>query len=123
VIALRPIADCISRALRRHRSALVREDDLQDTIAAALTEAGLAFTKEHRLGPRERLDFLLSATGVAIEVKKANAGLDVWRQVARYLEHDAVTGCIVIAPRIEALPGNQLVGKPVWPLPLWKFLL
>lgn len=118
---LKRIAETIGRQLRRRRSALVQEDTLQETISLALTEAGIAHVREHRLGPSERLDFFLDG-GIAIEVKKHNAGLDVWRQVARYLEHDDVKGCIVIATQVEPINSPTLVGKPVWPMPLWKFL-
>lgn len=112
----------ISRELRRHRSALAQEDMLQDTIAAALTDAGLAFEREVVLGPGERLDFLLTETSTALEIKKLPATHDTWRQVARYLAHDRVTSCIVIAPRVD-VPAPSLAGKPIAALALWKFLL
>lgn len=119
---LKAIAKAIGNQLRLHRSALVQEDTLQETIATALTAAGIDFKREFRLGPGERLDFYLTAEGVALEVKKSSAGQEVWRQVARYLMHEQVNGCIVIAPRVDPFGAPTLAGKPVYSMPLWKFL-
>lgn len=119
---LKAIATAIGQQLRQHRSALVREDALQETIAKALDGAGLRYQKELRLGPGERLDFFLTDEGVALEVKRSRAGQEEWRQVGRYLAHDQVKAAIIIAPRVEPLGAPTLAGKPVHALPLWKFL-
>lgn len=122
VIDIKSLAAAIGAQLAKHRSALVQETRLHEVISEALTSAGFAHQREVRLAPTERLDFLLTETGVAIEVKKDKATMDAWRQVARYLAHDCVSSCIVIAPRVN-VPADTLQGKPVAAIALWKFLL
>ena len=109
----------IERELRRVADALAsvrmpaqpEEYDIHAAVADALSAAGLAFIHEYRLGPRNRIDFLVGRVG--IEVKKGRpASSDLTRQLRRYLAADALDGLIVVTQRVTAVPG-VICGKPV----------
>ena len=112
----------ISRKLSVAPSALQNEEKLQSLIATVLTDAGIEFEREKRLGEGERLDFYLKTSGIAIEIKKRSAGLPALSQVGRYLSHSEVTGAIIIAIRFTETI-ETMEGKPVRFIPLWKFSL
>ena len=109
----------IERELRRVADALAsvrmpaqpEEYDIHAAVADALAAAGLAYVHEYRLGPRNRIDFLVGRVG--IEVKKGRpATSDLTRQLRRYLAADALDGLIVVTQRVTAVPG-EICGKPV----------
>ena len=61
--------NCVADALSSVRvPAQPEEYDIHAAVARALTEAGLEFEHEYRLGPRRRIDFRVGRIG--IEVKK-----------------------------------------------------
>lgn len=112
----------IGRRLRTHRSVLTQESKLQAAIAAALREMNVEHEREYLLTPQCRLDFRL-ADGVCIEVKKQKAGLEALRQIGRYLEHADISGCILIAMRVDPVIPSIYLGKPIERIELWKMLL
>ena len=102
------IADALS-AVRM--PAQPEEYDIHAAVAEALAAAGLAYEHEYRLGPRNRIDFLVGRIG--IEVKKGRpASSRLVGQLRRYLESDALDGMIVVTQRVTALPAT-INGKPV----------
>lgn len=120
---VRELASRIGKHLRAHKSALMQETKIHDAIAAALTDAALVFEREHVLTPRDRLDFWLPDTSVAIEVKKEAAGLAGLHQLGRYLEHPNIAAVILIAMRISPEMPATFRGKPLVKLELWRHLL
>ena len=87
------------------------EYDIHAAVARALSEAGLDYEHEYRLGPRRRIDFRVGRIG--IEVKKGRpATSELTRQLRRYLESDTLDGVIVVTQRVTALP-DRICGKPV----------
>ena len=87
------------------------ERDIHAAVAEALAGAGLEYAHEYRLGPRNRIDFLVGRVG--IEVKKGRpAASRLVAQLRRYLESDALDGAIVVTQRATALP-DTICGKPV----------
>ena len=109
----------IERELRRVADALASvrmpaqpaEYDIHAAVAGALDGSGLGYTHEYKLGPRNRIDFLVGRVG--IEVKKGRpATSDLTRQLRRYLAADALDGLIVVTQRVTAVPG-EICGKPV----------
>ena len=109
----------IEREMRRVADALAavrmpaqpEEYDIHAAVADALSAAGLAFIHEYRLGPRNRIDFLVGRVG--IEVKKGRPAPSTLReQLERYLDADALDGLIVVTQRVTAVPG-VICGKPV----------
>jgi hypothetical protein len=117
------LSAAIGRHLRANRSAVMQEKGVHNAIAAAFAEIGMKVEREYRLTPESRLDFFLSDCGTAVEVKKGNAGLPVVSQIGRYFESEKVTGCILVAMRIDPAVPKTFRGKPIAHLPLWKFLL
>ena len=87
------------------------EMDIHAAVARALSDAGIEFEHEYRLGPRRRIDF--RAGRVGIEVKKGRpASAELAKQLRRYLESDALDAAVVVAQRVTALP-DAINGKPV----------
>ena len=102
------IADALS-AVRM--PAQPEEYDIHAAVAGALDGSGLGDTHEYKLGPRNRIDFLVGRIG--IEVKKGRpASSRLVGQLRRYLESDALDGMIVVTQRVTALPAT-INGKPV----------
>ena len=87
------------------------EYDIHAAVARALSEAGLEYEHEYRLGPRRRIDFRVGRVG--IEVKKGRpASGELRAQLGRYLASDALDAAIVVTQRATALP-ETIAGKPV----------
>lgn len=87
------------------------EYDIHAAIASALTEAGLCYEHEYKLGPRCRIDFRVGRVG--IEVKKGRpASAALTRQLQRYLASDALDAVVVVTQRAVRLPA-AIAGKPV----------
>ena len=88
------------------------EYDIHAAVARALTEAGLEYEHEYRLGPRRRIDFRVGRIG--IEVKKGRpVSAQLRAQLARYLESDALDAVVVVTQRVTRLP-ERIDGKPVY---------
>lgn len=73
------------------------EDQLQEALAAALTAAGFAVTREVRLSTRDRADLLVD--GVCVEVKLSGTTDRLLAQLGRYAAHDAVAELLVVTTR------------------------
>ena len=101
--------------LLRHVFRFTNERDLQDGIALALTAASIPFTREHRLGTTDRVDFLI-APGIAVEIKVDGSLMALLRQVQRYASHASVQSIVAIGTPawLTKLPveisGNPLHG-------------
>ena len=94
------------------------EYDLHKLIADALTLAGLEAHHEYKLGARCRIDFIVDDIG--IEVKKGRPTPSLLRkQLARYLEYDAIHGAIIVTQQSVLLP-ERILGKPIVCLSLNK---
>ena len=88
--------------------------------------------RELVLTKRDRLDFLVGYSplwsavpmGTAVEVKVGGSLSDLTRQLARYAEHNDVTGLLVVTTkdRHRQLPAS-LSGKPIACLCLSDFTL
>lgn len=87
------------------------EYDLHALIAAALDEAGIAYTHEARLPGGARIDFLTGSVG--IEVKKSRPErARLLRQLDKYLACQELDALIVVSQRALSLP-STCRGKPV----------
>lgn len=110
--ALSKDIDAVVAALAAVRMpAQPEEYDIHAAVAQALTDAGLEYEHEYRLGPRRRIDFRVGRVG--IEVKKGRpASSELRAQLQKYLESDALDGVVVVTQRVTALP-DAIGGKPV----------
>ena len=105
-------AAVVVKTLQKLRIKVVSvEYDLQNEISNLLSDAGISFQKEYRLGKGSRVDFLTSS-GVAIEVKKGKPNrLSVINQLQKYAEFDEVKSIILIIETSLTVP-KEINGKP-----------
>jgi hypothetical protein len=94
------------------RFAAAPEVELQNAIALALGEAGIAFEREVVLGPGDRIDFLVGDVG--IEVKVDGSLSDVTRCLHRYLGSERVSAVVLATTRFRhrAVP-REMQGKVI----------
>ncbi len=104
--------EIIAAHLRRQRYRVGQEIWLQDDIAAALAALPVAFEREARLAPGERIDFLVDG-GIGIEAKTRCPPRKIYRQLERYATHDAITALILISGTALGLPAT-INGKPIF---------
>jgi alkanesulfonate monooxygenase SsuD/methylene tetrahydromethanopterin reductase-like flavin-dependent oxidoreductase (luciferase family) len=108
----------IAKHLRSYRFRWQDEADLQKAVHKALREGPWKVQREHRLSPRDRVDFYVrdpeGATGVAVELKVHGSPTEVARQMWRYASHDAVDGCLLVTTSHRLATGlpDALDGKP-----------
>ncbi|WP_374713130.1 hypothetical protein [Symbiobacterium terraclitae] len=110
-----PVAvDQVLAALRRIRiHPAAAEADLYAAISAQLLAAGIPFEREVRLGPRNRIDYLIPG-GVGIEVKKGKPNSrTLAEQADRYCRFDQIQALILVVERSVFTHPDRLHGKPV----------
>jgi hypothetical protein len=97
--------------LRAHAFTVADEDELQAAVAALL--APLGARREVRVGPADRIDFVLPG-GLGVEVKINGSLSALTRQVHRYAQRPAIAALIVVTTRhrLARLP-DTMHGKPV----------
>lgn len=112
-IALTRILEALSSV---RTPAQPEEYDIHAAIASALTEAGLCYEHEYKLGPRCRIDFRVGRVG--IEVKKGRPAVAaLTRQLRRYMASEALDALVVVTQRAVQLPG-AIAGKPLYQVSL-----
>ncbi|MFG0772832.1 SNF2-related protein [Vibrio plantisponsor] len=84
----------------------------QSQIESLLNDNNITFEREKRF-PSGIVDFFLSQTGIALEVKanKQWGKMDVFRQCERYCQEPEVKGLVLATARIQGLP-KEISGKP-----------
>lgn len=98
-----------------------QEPPLRDAIAKALTYAGVAFSREAKIGHQARADFLVGR--IAVEVKIAGSLSEVTRQLFRYAECD-IDGIVLVTTRVQlARVPPIILGKPTAVSVLWGAML
>lgn len=99
-------------ALRELRSPFaLYENDLHKMVEKRLTDAGLDFQHEAKIGPGCRIDFLSGRIGIEIKKGRPDAA-QLKRQLMRYASCEGIDALIVISPRSVALP-QSVMGKTV----------
>ena len=99
-------------ALKELRSPFaLYETDLHAMVDRRLTEAGLSFQHEAKIGPGCRIDYLVGDVGIEIKKGKPDASMLV-RQLARYAACESIGALVVLTPRAVRLPA-EVGGKPV----------
>lgn len=89
------------------------EHALQRGIAGRFDADGISYSKEHKLGARNRIDFLIPG-GVGVEVKKGKPNsAEVQAQVERYCGFAAVTELVLVVERSVFEYKQSANGKPV----------
>jgi len=104
----------VVRILDRAPLQFVSEDDLQESIRAALVSAGIPAERERRLSDgRSRIDLFVEP-GVGVEVKIDGSWAAVVRQLQRYAKCPEITELVLVTSRSKhhRIP-TELEGKPV----------
>lgn len=105
-------ADEIEAALLSYQFNAGNEADLQDGVHAVLKAEGAVVDREVRLGPQDRVDFMVG--GIAIELKVKHTLAQVLRQLERYAEHARVTELMLVTTKSGHLHiGTSVGGKPL----------
>lgn len=106
------LARGVVAAIERARIQITTEDLAHESIAAALSGAGILAEREVVLDTASRVDFL-TRDGIAIEAKVKGQRRSIWRQACRYAAHPRVAA-VVIATSV-ALPRDlgEVEGKPI----------
>lgn len=117
VTDLAEVAALVAQILSRHRFDLSDEKVTQAQIADALIAGGVEHRREVRLSQHDRPDFLLPASGLAIEVKLRAGRMDIWRQLVRYAAHEAVRGLMLIwwEPHLDGGRWQSEADVPIRP--------
>lgn len=97
--------------LRRQRYQFGTEAALQLSIAAALDAAGIDHEREVRLGPADRIDFMVGRIG--LEAKVRYPVRQIYRQLVRYAASDQVDALVLLTATSLGLPPS-LNGKPLF---------
>lgn len=109
-----PAIEDVLASLRRLRvQHVMYEYTLQDAIAKQLAADGISYQKEYRLGPHNRIDFLLPG-GIGIEAKKGkwDSGR-VAEQVERYCRFETISQLVLVIERCVFWHDRSTGGKPV----------
>jgi len=111
------VMENLARDLRQYRYSFQREVDLQGGVWEAFqkSEWSLEVRREYVLGPKDRVDFWVEGSGIAVELKTMGPLSKVVSQVARYAAHDSVHGVLLVTTSQRLARGmpDTLAGKPV----------
>lgn len=113
------VQDVISILKNLRIKGIYEEYEIQDEISKLLKDHNIMFTKEYKLGPRNRIDFLLP-DGIGIEVKKGkpNRARTV-AQLERYTEFQQIKSIILVIERSMDIP-KAINNKPCFSIGLNK---
>lgn len=102
----------LKNSLAKYRYRFDTESDLQERVAAVLSDLGLTYEREFVLDPQNRIDFLVGSIGV--EIKTNSTLAQVSRQVHRYLSFDSVQSILLVTTKtthkglVRAMQGKNL---------------
>jgi len=104
----------IIKAIKQLRvGKIIEEYELQAAIADIFNKSGIIYTKEYRLGPGSRVDFL-TQSGVAVEVKKGKPNrTQLVNQINRYAEYPEIKAIVIVVETSLRIPVTKAAnGKP-----------
>lgn len=97
----------------RRRLSLHDEKATHADIALTFAEAGIVYEREKRLAVGDIIDFFLPDGGVGIEVKLRQSKTQIFRQLERYAEHEAITALVLVSATAMSLP-RTIKDKPAF---------
>jgi len=100
----------VATVLRHTRMRISHEKALQADIEAALTRAGIDYSRERALSPADRPDFMCG--DVVIEAKARYGKRSIYRQLERYAAHDEVAAIVLVTGTAMGMPA-AINGKPI----------
>lgn len=98
--------------LRAARYRMGTEALLHDDVERHLRSGAIPYEREHRLGPGERLDFLI-AEHIAVELKIRAQRKSIYRQLDRYARYEIIEGLILVTASALGMP-KEIGGKPIY---------
>lgn len=98
----------VIRCLRSRRFPIGTEKQLQEHVAAALAEDGIAANREERLGGGDIIDFLVDGIGIEIKIKGQRRA--ILAQCERYCEHESIAALILLTAAAMGFPA-EINGK------------
>lgn len=103
----------LSGILRARRYNVTCERELQEAVESILLQASVKFVREYRIGPKDRVDFMVDP-GIALELKVGGRPAQLVEQLQRYAMHPDVTSVILMTTRMThcCMP-STLAGKSV----------
>lgn len=104
----------VINAIKQLRVGKISEEyELQAAIADIFNKSGIIYTKECRLGPGSRVDFL-TQSGVAVEVKKGKPNrTQLVNQINRYAEYPEIKAIVIVVETSLRIPVTRAAnGKP-----------
>lgn len=104
-------AAALAEILRGYRFHYWKESVLQEGIETLLKLNDLDYSREMRLGPRSRIDFLVEDIG--LEVKTAGGADSVLRQLTRYAGFDEIKGLVLVTNKLRHTFPSDIDGKPL----------
>jgi hypothetical protein len=102
----------IVRQMRRLRLPVTTEEALQRALWDWLIASGLPVEREARLGPADRIDFLVD-DDIGIEAKTRCSRRGIFRQLERYATNHPLNGLILVTGTYMGLP-EEIAGTPVF---------
>lgn len=114
------ISDSVIRLIESVQLSYATEVGLQEQLHGLFLSARFDFTRECRLSPRDRVDFLVNtASGnIAVECKTAGAIATITRQLSRYAESSDVHEIVLVTSKRKHIAGEafreqSILGKPL----------
>lgn len=98
--------------IRRSRLDLSDEKMTQSDLARVFLAAGVKFEREVRLSESDVVDFMINGVAIELKLRKVSK-LAVYRQLARYAEHDKVQSLILLTSTSMGLP-ETINGKDAY---------
>lgn len=90
------------RALTKKRMPAATEAALQEAIALAFDEAGIAYEREVCLTEKDRIDFVVEGS-LGLEVKIGGGLSDLTRQLHRYAQSPRLAALVLVTTRMQHL--------------------
>lgn len=113
----------VTSALENKRFRFTSEDDLQQGIEIALTQALIPFEREKVLSSRDRPDFVVDQQ-IAVEIKIKGTLAQALRQINRYAQHTHIVAILLVGTPawLRNVPPT-VGGKPIYAMRLTGSLL
>ncbi len=99
----------IVHLMSSRRFSLSDEKRLQAEMEELFTAAAFSFKREHRLDSRSIIDFMFGDVGVEVKIKGSR--LNIYRQLERYAEFEAVR-CLLLVTNVPMGLPELINGKP-----------
>jgi hypothetical protein len=96
------VVPMVKQVVRSHRWRLEDEKRLQADLHSHLAAAGVELRREVRLDPKSRIDFMAGAIGIEVKIKGSKR--DIYRQVERYCQFEAIAELVLISNVPLGLP-------------------